>query len=271
MRLFICNRSIDLKESDKIVDEFLLLSGNAMSILRETAQSADWKTSVEKKLQQVDFIVFLLGVNTFDSEQIKWEFDKAKELNQNIVGIKLSPESSKSIIFYQGFYVFDSVIQCYSHLGKIYEEQKKLKLEQYKMMVSSTEKVTDQRLKVNNLFFTVTSSILSVAFVIGKTFNFSPTSIVGLFVLTSLAFLVTFFWEKLINSYGKLNTGKFKVIDKIEKDLRTNMFEDEWRILTWEVKYKPNSETERTIIRRFRTFILLLAVGELIYIFNNYI
>src|SRR5690606_13755004 len=134
---------------------------------------------------------------------------------------------------------------------KIYEEQKKLKLEQYKMMVSSTEKVTDQRLKVNNLLFTVTSSILSVAFLIGKTFNFSPTSIVGLFVLTSLAFLVTFFWEKLINSYGKLNTGKFKVIDKIEKDLRTNMFEDEWRILTGEVKYKPNSETERTIIRRF--------------------
>ena len=95
MRLFICNRSIDLKESDKIVDEFLLLSGNAMAILRETAKSADWKTSVEKKLQQVDFIVFLLGVNTFDSEQIKWEFDKAKELNQNIVGIKLSPESAK--------------------------------------------------------------------------------------------------------------------------------------------------------------------------------
>jgi len=269
MRLFICNRSIDLEESDKIVDEFLLLSGNAMSILRETAQSADWKTSVEKKLKQVDFTVFLLGVNTFDSEQIKWEYDKAKDLNQNIVGIKLSPEASKSIIFYQGFYVFNSVEQCYSHLEKIYEEQKKLKLEQYKMMVSSTEKVTDQRLKVNNLFFTVTSSILSVAFLIGKTFNFSPTSIVGLFVLTSLAFLVTFFWEKLINSYGKLNTGKFKVIDKIEKDLRTNMFEDEWRILTGEVKYKPNSETERTIIRRFRTFILLLAVGELIYILNN--
>jgi hypothetical protein len=266
MKIFICNRSIDIFGSDRIVDEFLTISENSIGVLREIINSNDWKEFVEQKIKQVDFIVFLLGNETFESEEIKWEYAKAKELNKHIVGIKLFPTASKSIIFYQGFPVFDDTNQCYKFLKKKYKEERILKLEQYKIMVSSTEKVTEQRLKVNNLFFTVTSSILSVAFVIGKTFNFSFTSVIGIFILTAMSFLVTFFWEKLINSYGQLNTGKFKVIDKIEKELRTNMFEDEWKILTQEIKYKPNTNTETTVIKRFRLFILLITLGELIYI-----
>jgi hypothetical protein len=134
------------------------------------------------------------------------------------------------------------------------------------MMVSSTEKVTESRMKVNNLFFTITSSILSVGFVLGKTFGFTITATLGMFVLTLLSFVVSFFWERLIDSYGKLNTGKFKVIDKIEKQLRTNMFEDEWKILTEEINYEPNTRTETKVIIYFRTFILIVGILELIYL-----
>jgi hypothetical protein len=80
-----------------------------------------------------------------------------------------------------------------------------------------------------------------------------------------MAFLVTYFWEKLIDSYGKLNTGKFKIIDKIEKQLRTNMFEDEWKVLTTEIKYEPNTKTEVTVIQRFRSFIIITGLVELVY------
>lgn len=270
MKIFICNRSTDISDSDRIVNEFLTVSENSIGVLREIINSTEWKKIVEQKIKQVDFIIFLLGIETFESEEIKWEYAKAKELNKHIVGIKLFHSASKSIIFYQGFPVFDDTKQCYKFLKKKYKEERILKLEQYKIMVSSTEKVTEQRLKVNNLFFTVTSSILSVAFVIGKTFKFSFASVIGVFVLTMMAFLVTFFWEKLINSYGQLNTGKFKVIDKIEKELRTNMFEDEWGILTKEIQYQPNTNTERTVIKRFRFFIFVIVIGELVYIFCKY-
>ena len=87
-------------------------------------------------------------------------------------------------------------------------------------------------------------------------------------VLTVLALLTTYFWDKLVNSYGKLNTGKFKVIDRIEKELRTNMFEEEWRILTQEINYEPNTRTETKIVERFRLFIFLtlaIEVGYLLY------
>ena len=267
MKVFVCNRTIDKAEGDVLIKELFRCSENAVAVLRELTHSNDWKKHVEQKFKEVDYVIFLLGKETFVSDQLKWEYAKAKQLNKQIVGIKLSQASDESILFCQGFLVFDNPEQCYKALVKIFEADQKLRLEQYKIMVGSTEKVTDQRLKVNNLFFTVTSSILSVAFVLGKTFGFTVAATIGMFILTLLSFLVTFFWEKLINSYGNLNKGKFMVIDKIEKQLRTNMFEDEWNNLTQEIKYEPNTRTEATVIKRFRLFIGLAGLTELGYLF----
>ena len=71
-------------------------------------------------------------------------------------------------MFCQGFPVFNKIEDCFKYLEKTYEEDRQLLLEQYKIMVGSTEKVTDQRMRVNNLFFTVTSSILSISLVVGN-------------------------------------------------------------------------------------------------------
>jgi hypothetical protein len=88
----------------------------------------------------------------------------------------------------------------------------------------------------------------------------------ALLILTVIALVISYFWERLINSYALLNKGKFIVIDKIEKQLRTNMFEAEWKILTEEIKYLPNSKTEMTIIKYFRAFIYIIGAVELFYI-----
>lgn len=266
MKLFICNRTIENHEVSNLVDDFLKVSENAIAIQRETEHSDNWKNIVEQKMQESDFIVFAIGKETFQSDQLKWEYAKAKQLNKQIVGIKLKETTEDSILFCQGFQVFDNAQQSLKYLTKTYEDDRKLKFEQYKMMVSSTEKVTESRMKVNNLFFTITSSILSVGFVLGKTFGFTIAATIGMFVLTLLSFVVSFFWERLIDSYGKLNTGKFKVIDKIEKQLRTNMFEDEWKILTEEINYEPNTRTETKVIIYFRTFILIVGILEFIYL-----
>ena len=217
-------------------------------------------------MNESDFVLFVVGSDTFESEQIIWEYAKAKDLNKRIIGYKLSSATKESILFCQGFQVFEKVKNCYAFLQKVFEDDRKLKFEQYKIMVSSTEKVTDSRLKVNNLFLTVSSTIISIGFVLGKTFGFTIPVIIGMLVLTALALLISYSWEKLIDSYALLNEGKFRVIDKIEKQLRTNMFEDEWKILTQEIKYKPNSETEKNIVQYFRVFIIILGVLELIYL-----
>lgn len=268
MKIFICYRSIDKVKGDQTITNLLNDSENSIAILKQTKHVDNWKEIVGGKMNESDFVAFLIGNETFKSEQIIWEYAKAKSLNKQIVGIKLKDASEESILFCQGFQVFDNTVQALKYLDRIFVSDRQLKIEQYKIMVSSTEKVTDARMKVNNLFFTITSSILSVGFVLGKTYNFIPLSVLAMVVLTGLALLTTYFWDKLVNSYGKLNTGKFKVIDRIEKELRTNMFEEEWRILTQEIKYEPNTRTETKIVERFRFFIFLtlaIEIGNLLY------
>ena len=152
MKIFICNRSIDSENANKTIENLLDASENSVAILRETEHSENWKIEVEKKFNEVDFVLFLLGNKTFESDQIKWEYAKAKQLNKQIFALKLSNPSEDSIIFCQGFQVFENVKQCLKHLSKVFEDDRQSLLEQYKIMVASTEKVTDQRLKVNNLF-----------------------------------------------------------------------------------------------------------------------
>ena len=267
MKLFICNRSKDKTLAESVIKNLVEKSKKTIAILQEVEHSEHWQNNVEQKMQESDFVMFLLGDDTFESEQIKWEYAKAKQLNKQIVGYELNNVSEQSILFCQGFQVFDNAEHCVKFLRKTYDDNRNLKLEQYKMMVSSTEKVTENRMKVNNLFFTITSTILSVGFVLGKTFGFSIKAMLGMLTLTILSLILSYFWESLVNSYALLNQGKFKVINKIEKQLRTNMFEDEWNILTQEIKYKPNSKTETTIIKYFRNFIYIIGSIELIYIF----
>lgn len=265
MKIFICYRSIDQTEGNKLITDLLKESENSIAVLSETEHSENWKINVEKKINESDFVIFLIGNETFKSEQIIWEYAKAKGLNKRIVGIKLNNPSEESILFCQGFQVFKNAKESLKFLTKTFDYDRQLKLEQYKIMVSSTEKVSEQRLKVNNLFFTITSSILSVGFVLGKTFGFTLISLLAVSSLTILALLATYFWEKMINSYGQLNKGKFILIDKIEKSLRTNMFEEEWKILTQEIEYEPNTKTETTIVKRFRLFIVIILLIEIAY------
>ena len=217
-------------------------------------------------MQRVDFAIFLLGDKTFDSKPMKWEFEQAKMLNKHIIGIKLSNLSNDSAEYLEGYPIFENSDDSFQYLKEIFTEDRQLLVEQYKIMVGSTEKVTEQRLKVNNLFFTVTSSFLSISLLLGKALDFSIMASVGMLTLAFLAFIVSFFWEKLINSYGKLNEGKFKVIDTIEKRLRTDMFSYEWSILKDEIKYESNTETEAKIIKNYRWVIVIVGILEIGYL-----
>lgn len=193
MKIFICNRSTDKNEAKLIIQDLFSITENSIAILREVDHDENWKNKVSEKFKEVDFVLFLIGKDTFQSEQILWEYSKAKELNKRIIGIKLSNSTEESILFCQAFQVFNSPEQSARYLKEIFIEDQKLKLEQYKIMVSSTEKVTDQRLKVNNLFFTVTSSILSIGFLLAKAFEFSISGMFGMLSMTIMAFVVSFF------------------------------------------------------------------------------
>jgi hypothetical protein len=147
-------------------------------------------------------------------------------------------------------------------------EYNKLLLEQYKIMVGSTEKVTDQRQKANVFFLSIVTTLTSISILIGKAFEFTLIAMAFFISLTILNLIIIDFWGKIIDSYRKLNKGKFILIFELEQKLKANLFEREWEILTNKnnINYQPNTETELKVIRLFKYFTYLMLTGEVIYI-----
>lgn len=266
MKVFICNRHNDQKQTSEFIYELIKQAEEKLMIFQETEHSDSWKISVEDKIKKSDFVIFVIGENTFKSQQIIWEYELAKSLNKTIIGFSLSKADHFKNEFVYEILTFSQINNLYDFIINKLSNDRLLKIEQYKIMVKSTEQVTESRLKVNNLFFTITSSVLSVALLLEKTYSFSLPATVGVFLLTIISYLICKAWEKLINSYKNLNTGKFKVIEKLERELETNMFGYEWDILISEVKYESNSDTEINIIKYFKKFIIIIGFIELGYI-----
>ncbi len=59
MKIFICNKTIEADAADIVVGSLIESSGYSVAALRETDHSDDWKDKVKKKLEYVDFVVFI--------------------------------------------------------------------------------------------------------------------------------------------------------------------------------------------------------------------
>lgn len=270
MLCFVCNRSLDSQESRVIIDELLCQSGMSVIIAQESESSVDWQKRVARKIEMCDCVLFLLGEDTHTSESIIWEYEESKRRNKRIYGLKLRASASAGIHRFSEVQLFDSPEQCVKNALSNYLSDRNVKMELFKILINSTEKVTEQRLKVNNIFLTVVSSILSASFIVGKSFQFSFLGSVVMLLLTLIALILTYFWEKLLASYGTLNMGKFELIGKMEKQFNVSMFKDEWSILRNQFSYKSNTQTELSITRKFRYAIMVFVVLEVCMALTNF-
>ena len=85
------------------------------------------------------------------------------------------------------------------------------------------------------------------------------------------AILICIYWVNLLENYRKLNSGKFKVIHEIEKELPLNLFKYEWEKLgkgNDPKLYKKLSNVEKVIPLIFGILFLFVIVFELINIFK---
>lgn len=99
-------------------------------------------------------------------------------------------------------------------------------IEQYKMYVEMTDRISQRRATANTYFLSVNSAIL--AFVGYLT---SKDSTNDLWMLALAGITLCFLWERLIVSYRNLNTAKFKIIHAIEKRLPINLYDCEWSFM----------------------------------------
>lgn len=141
------------------------------------------------------------------------------------------------------------------------KEEKALLFEQYKMAVTSTERVSDARANANKFYLSVNSVIAGGILFYDQRVESLPVQTVIVATIFGLIICLTWFFALL--DYKSLNSAKFKVIHDMEKELPVQFFKREWEILNtrkpWYQKYKYLSKVERMLPATFA--VLYVTIG----------
>ena len=111
------------------------------------------------------------------------------------------------------------------------EDSKKQTLELYKIMVQSSEELVGRRQAVNTFFLTMNGALLTASGLIVKSSEGESLAAWGIVVLAIAGVVLCSAWRSLIISFGQLNTGKFKVINSMERYLNVAIYAAEWEAL----------------------------------------
>ncbi len=111
------------------------------------------------------------------------------------------------------------------------EAQSKEVLDLYKIMVGSSESLVQRRQAVNTFFLTINGALLTASGLIVQSAQNEQMGAWGVAVLAVAGLILCGAWRSLITSFGQLNRGKFRVINTIERHLKSAIYAAEWEAL----------------------------------------
>ena len=135
-------------------------------------------------------------------------------------------------------------------------------LEQYKLFVETSQKVSEKRQTSNNYLLTLCSSLVTLFVAFLSTFGHHRWNV----LIPIAGLFVCFIWHSLVESYKDLNTAKFRVIHEMEEQLPVALFKYEWHVCGRgkdKDKYVPLTHLERWIPWMFGVLYLALLVYAL--------
>ena len=101
----------------------------------------------------------------------------------------------------------------------------------YKLMVASSESLVARRQGVNTFFLTINGALLTAGGFILSNGRNQQWGLAAVAVLMFTGLFLSSVWNGLIRSFGQLNSGKFKVINRIEQLFPAAIFLAEWKAL----------------------------------------
>lgn len=110
-------------------------------------------------------------------------------------------------------------------------DEKVVLLEQYKLYVEMADRVSQRRAESNRFYMTILSSILVVLSIVIEKQIFSEYQLIMFALISILGLMLSLIWYANIRSYSQLNSGKFAVINDMEKGLPYMCFKKEWELL----------------------------------------
>jgi hypothetical protein len=148
-------------------------------------------------------------------------------------------------------------------IAELTPDESKAILEIYKMLIDMADKVSQRRQNANNFYLSVNTALTGASAYLSTA---APTAQVNILIVSIAGFLVALLWKRNIDSYKDLNSGKFAVIDEIEKALPIAAFTAEWQFLERgrnSGKYRPFHTVERLVPFVFACVHLAQAVRTL--------
>jgi hypothetical protein len=149
------------------------------------------------------------------------------------------------------------------------EEERNRLFELYRIMVASSEGLVARRQGVNTFFLTINGAILTAAGLVVGTNGNSRVEAGGLMVLSVAGAILALAWKSLIISFGQLNTGKFRVINRIEQEFPAAIYLAEWKALgegTDRRKYLTFTSREVWAPWTFVSIYILAGLVELVVV-----
>ena len=103
-------------------------------------------------------------------------------------------------------------------------------LDQYKIYINATEKISDRRQKTNEFFLGLNTALVALlGFIATKTSQQEISLMLGVSAIAGVT--VCYLWYRIIASYKGLNSAKFTVIHAIELRLPLALYDTEWEML----------------------------------------
>lgn len=219
-------------------------------VLRKSYGTA-WQKKAESKLVTAEIVVVFDAEACEKSENTSWEIERAKSLGKRIVILSREDINTRNVGEIREAYELSEEFNiCFNE-----DVQDKTQLlELYRIMVESSEQLIQRRQITNGFFITVIGAIIAASGFLVKEEVLGETSILFLTFPLLIGLLMCRSWKNLIDNYGKLNTGKFKVIHKIEQSFDAKIFAAEWVALgkgLRKQKYRSFTSTEQNVPNLF--------------------
>lgn len=221
-----------------------------------------WRNKAKKKIKNCDMVVFFDNRDDYKDTNcgnIKWELSLAAKYKKRIVIFKKNLKKYASELYdmdysdkridedkyhahdvndapaffkaQAGWTVSENILNAKNDQQPSKEpsfEEKRLLLEQYKIMIDTSEKLMERRQSMVNLYITICTALIAF---IGASFAFGDLLITSVITLLTgvMTIILCYNWRSSLGSYELNNEGKFEVINQIEKHLPADMFECEYR------------------------------------------
>lgn len=132
------------------------------------------------------------------------------------------------------------------------DDKTEIILAQWQTCVEMANSVSQRRDTMNNIFVTLNLAIIAAVSI--------SWDLKSLFILAA-GIVVCIIWILFIRNYKLLNTEKFNVINDIEKKLPVKPFNDEWKKLKSNKKYRDSTKLENTLPIMFIVlYVIAIAV-----------